>query len=1102
VFPRVAPEVPDCTLPPEPGPETALGQSSHGGRGADEEAAADLAGHARYRITRLLGQGGMGAVYEAEHRLMERTVALKVIRPALMADEGAVERFRREVKAAARLHHPNIVTAYDADQAGNTHFLVMEFVPGRSLAAHLRENGPLPVRQACDYARQAALGLQHAHEQGMVHRDIKPDNLMLTGDGQVKILDFGLARFAQAQAADIALQVPAALGSPPGQLTAVGSIMGTPDYMAPEQAQDSRAADSRADIYALGCSLYQLLTGRVPFPKGDAVDKIRQHVKEEPEPLARQRPDVPRGLAAVVAKMMAKDPAQRYQTPAEVAEALRPFARPEEVRPRRRSRLPAVALALIVVGALAAGLVTYRIQTTNGEVVIHTDDPEIEVVTRQGGRIVRIVNPRSKQTWELDTDRYELSMADRPDGLTIPLPDKEPFTLKRDGKGVLTVTRQPAAAAKGSGAKDLASRASPSDALKRADVPADYLAFAARVAGHDPPAELVGVLGDTRFLTQGGYYFPAFSHDGKLLAAADAADVVLFDAAAGRPVRRLMGHGGEPRCLAFSPDDHVLASCGADGTVRLWDVESGKVRRRWDTGAEGSAVAFSPDGSTLAAYASGGKQPVLWDVRTGDERAVLRGHEDVVCGLAFHPDGTLIATGCADGKVRLFEARSGDLKQTLEHPTLDPRGPVDRHRLVVAFSGDGKRLATGSDAEVRGWDCDGAAVAAQPLWTAKTAAAGLLAFTADGTTLLTAPSWQRTQAYSSVVRWDARTGGEVGRFAFPIWGTAIVWRLSPDGRWIAVPARFRVHVLDAATGQPRLTPAGHTWGLLTVAYSPDGRILVSGDVNGEVRLWDAVTGRQLGVLTDNSSHVRAVAFSPNGRLLASAGWDGAARLWEVPPTGPVRPLHTLTGVGPAEAVAFSPDGGLLAIGGDCVTLRDPVTGDVQGQFTGHRRRVQLAFAPDGGRIASGADGDPTVKIWDVAGRKLERDLPNGEPAFRLAFSPDGRTLAAAGSVVRLWDTTTGKHLEDLTGPKGVIAGLAFHPGGQMVAAGSADGTARLYDLGKTPVHQKVWQLFPTEAWVHGVAFSPEGRHLATANPDGTIYILRLANKGEVPRVPE
>jgi tetratricopeptide (TPR) repeat protein len=275
----------------------------------------ELAGHPRYRIVRELGRGGMGVVYQAEQTLMGRPVAIKVISKALLEQPDALERFRREVRAAAQLAHPNIVIAHDAEQAGDLHMLVMEYVEGQSLDQVLKRRGPLPVLHACVYVRQAALGLQHAHEHGMVHRDIKPHNLMLTPKGQIKILDFGLAKAVSEQH--------------PGQtaLTALNSFMGTPDYSAPEQATDARSADIRADIYSLGCTLYCLLAGKPPFREETPVKTILAHLEKEPPPLPALRPDVPAELWQVVARMLAKAPAQRYQKPAEVAQALAPFCK-------------------------------------------------------------------------------------------------------------------------------------------------------------------------------------------------------------------------------------------------------------------------------------------------------------------------------------------------------------------------------------------------------------------------------------------------------------------------------------------------------------------------------------------------------------------------------------------------------------------------------------------------------------------------------------------------------------------------------------------------------------------------------------------------------
>jgi tRNA A-37 threonylcarbamoyl transferase component Bud32 len=270
-----------------------------------------------YVLLDRLGEGGMGQVYKARHRHLGRVVALKVIRKEKLRSPGAVRRFYREAQAAAHLSHPNIVVAYDADRSGNTHYLAMEYVEGQDLARLVKERGPLPVAAACDYVRQAALGLQHAFERGMVHRDVKPHNLLVTatrdGGAAVKVLDMGLARLEGLTGQELAL-------------TQSGAILGTPDFLAPEQALDAHTADTRSDLYSLGCTLYYLLAGRAPFRAGSLTEVLLKHQTEEPAPLEGLRPDVPPGVAAVVRRLMAKKPEDRFQTPAELAGALAPFA--------------------------------------------------------------------------------------------------------------------------------------------------------------------------------------------------------------------------------------------------------------------------------------------------------------------------------------------------------------------------------------------------------------------------------------------------------------------------------------------------------------------------------------------------------------------------------------------------------------------------------------------------------------------------------------------------------------------------------------------------------------------------------------------------------
>ena len=266
----------------------------------------------RYRLLEKLGAGGMGTVYKAQDIKLDRLVALKVLSSHLVQDPGAVARFQREARALAKVSHPAIVQAHDVGEDRGRHFLVMEYVTGTSLDRLVKEQGRLAPTLAADYIHQAAMGLQHAHNRGLIHRDLKPSNLLVTPARRIKILDLGLARFIHDQ-----------LGDP--QLTREGTGLGTPDYMAPEQFGDARLVDHRADIYALGCTLYHLLTGRVPFPGSSLSEKAQAHETQEPEPLETLCPDIPVGLILVVQRMMAKRPADRFRSAGELAEALAPY---------------------------------------------------------------------------------------------------------------------------------------------------------------------------------------------------------------------------------------------------------------------------------------------------------------------------------------------------------------------------------------------------------------------------------------------------------------------------------------------------------------------------------------------------------------------------------------------------------------------------------------------------------------------------------------------------------------------------------------------------------------------------------------------------------
>ena len=274
-----------------------------------------LGGHPDYAIKKELGRGGMGVVYLAHNTLLGRDEVLKVMGRQIVNRPGVLDRFLREMKAVAKLRHPNIVTAYSATRLGENIVFAMEYVEGLDLSKVVKAKGPLPVSHACNFVHQAALGLQHAHEEGLVHRDIKPANLMLSRKGDratVKVLDFGLAKVAREENVD-------------GGLTSEGQALGTPDYIAPEQILSAPNVDIRADIYSLGGTLFYLLAGRPPFQASSLYDIYQAHFSRDADPLNLVRPEVPAELAALVAKMMAKEPARRFQTPGEVAEALTPF---------------------------------------------------------------------------------------------------------------------------------------------------------------------------------------------------------------------------------------------------------------------------------------------------------------------------------------------------------------------------------------------------------------------------------------------------------------------------------------------------------------------------------------------------------------------------------------------------------------------------------------------------------------------------------------------------------------------------------------------------------------------------------------------------------
>ncbi|HUT88816.1 MAG TPA: serine/threonine-protein kinase [Thermoguttaceae bacterium] len=635
-----------------------------------------LRDHPRYRVVRRLGSGGMGVVFLAEQVHLKRRVALKVIRPDLLGDPKAVERFRSEVRAAGRLSHPNIVTTYDADRAGESWFLVSEWVDGTPLNEVVAERGPLPVPLACQYAQQAALGLEHAFERGLIHRDVKPHNLLLTPEGTIKVLDFGLARFV-------------AEWDPAGSLTDFGTGLGTPDYVAPEQARNARAADVRADVYSLGCTLYFLLAGQVPFPQGSASEKIAGHLERVPESLSELRSDLPPELGRIVERMMAKDPDERFQTPAEVARALEPFfaagqspgeGQATAVSPGKHPGrawlfLAGLAVAVAVVGLLLA-VAFWAMPPRQGPLTGRAnrsaragDDGSSQAGTRQiavleahsdrvrsvamspGGRYLASGGRDGKvQLWQLPGYREAgVFVHHSPVNFVGFSPGGDRLLF---GGGYSVVVADPKA---GRVVRDL------------------YVArqeFTAAVflpgRPHLRSADLEGVVRewDVEAVQPVGEFrttpltFVAFSPDGRyLLFSSGGLKVQFCDVRAEKTLVALEGHAGPVRCVALSSKADRALTGSDDHSVRLWDLATGRQLHRL-TGHEGPvrSVAFSPDDARAL---SGGDDGTLrlWDLTRGSQLARIDGHEGGVWSVAFSPDGKVAASGGADGTVRVWELR-------------------------------------------------------------------------------------------------------------------------------------------------------------------------------------------------------------------------------------------------------------------------------------------------------------------------------------------------------------------------------------------------------------------------------------------------------------
>ncbi len=982
-----------------------------------------------YRVLSLLGHGGMGSVWLAERvdGLFTRRVALKLVHPALM---GGVmtERFTREREILASLNHPNIARLSDAgfSQDGQP-FLALEYIAGTPFTAYCDHHG-LSVRNRLDLFRQVLSAVQHAHANLVIHRDLKPSNILVTEDGQVHLLDFGIAKLLTGAEAKET------------ELTQFGGRALTPDYAAPEQIAGAPITIG-ADVYSLGVMLYELMSGERPYRLDrDSRGALEEAIlKTEPLPpsrlelsetAARARGTTAKKLArdlkgdldTIVLKSLKKLPAERYATVSAFGEDIGCFLRGDVVRAQRdsvayralkftrRHRLAIVAAGVLIL-TLAFGLAATSYEA---EVASIERDAALQAQLRS----------------LTQTAAARLGNADVPGALGI----------------ILEVLPHRGAA--------------------RAYTPEALSVFQqARAAD----AQILAITGHTDQLRS-----VAFSPDGRrILTASWDKTARIWDAATGQEITQLIGHTDRVWFAAFSPDGRRVITASHDKTARIWDAATGRQILVLNGHQDRvTCAAFSPDGRRVVT-SSYDKTARIWDAATGQQILVLSGHADLVMYAAFSPDGRRVVTASHDRTARIWDAATGRQIRLLS-------GHTD-WLTTASFSPDGLQVVTASYDKTAGiWDAHtGRQIR---LLSGHTDRLWFAAFSPDGRQIVTG-------SYDKTARiWNAATGRELKRLSGhtrEVVGAAF----SPDGRRLATASYDKTaRIWDASIGGEIMVLNGHTEPVACASFSRDGLHIVTGSYDKTARIWDAATGRELMRLSGHTDQVVSAAFSPDGRRVVTASPDKTARIWDVATGRELKRLngHTDSVVG----AAFSPDGRHVVTASLDKTARvwDAATGSEIMRLSGHTDMVETAeFSRDGRRIVT-ASHDKTARVWDAAtGAQLMRFSGHTERVESAAFSPDGRRIvtASADKTASIWDVASGRQLVVLSGHADLVEIAAFSPDGRRVVTASDDKTARIWDAA-TGLELRVLSGHTDRLWY--AAFSPDGRRVVTTSDDRTVRI--------------
>jgi WD40 repeat protein len=983
-----------------------------------------------YEILGELGRGGMGVVYKARDLRLKRLAALKMVLGGGHAGEQELARFRTEAEAVARLQHPNIVGIYEVGVHDGLPYFALEFCSGGSLDRKL-DGTPLPAQQAAALTEKLSRAMQAAHDKDVIHRDLKPANVLLAEDGTPKITDFGLAKKLDEA----------------GQ-TRTGSIMGTPSYMAPEQAGGGKDVGPAADVYALGAILYELLTGRPPFKATTPLDTVMQVLSDEPVPPTQLQSRTPHDLETIALKCLQKEPARRYASAAELADDLRRFqeGRPIAARPVGRlergwrwcRRNPVVAgLLLAVAAALLLGMTgasffAVRADSARQRADIARDTALQEKRAADEARGLAMQEKkaadearrtaereRDRNAWLLYTGRITLAQREWQDNNagqaralieTCPanlrgweyhylhnLFRKNQQTFRGHGTGVTSVSWRP-------DGKRLVSGAAWDGAIKVWDVDGQKELFSCR---HDKAGQRVASV--------------AWSPNGKRFASGGwDGTVKVWDGETGQQVQSLE-YGGQLMSLSWGPDGKRLAAAGINTPVKCWELATG---RKTELPGIALCVALSPDGKQAAGGYPDGL--LVWEVASGQETACLKGAGPFLA-VSWSPDGKLLA-GTGNKIVQLWDVAASKATRTITVP-----GGCNS----VAWSPDGKHLVTGGgDRAVQVWD----AATGQQTSDLKGHADRIscVAWSNEGRQLASSSD------DGTVKVWSLGPGQDALIFKAPEFVRSVSW--SGNGERLAIATFTTVKVWDVNRGEELFSFSDKLNPMASVCSSPDGKRLVRNNVDGTLQVWDVEEKKRLHQCRGHSGPVRCVSWSPDGKYIASGGEDNKVKVWEALTGQEVVSLEGHTA--PVLCVCWVPDSKRLASAGFDNTARiwNVATGKETINALKHPSYVQsVCWKPDGQRLASAAFAH-NVTVWDAAtGREVLTLEGHGEKVTSVSWSPDGRRLAGcAENKVKVWDEATGEQTLSCKGQSAWTC-VSWSPTGSLLAAGSVGGNVKVWD---------------------------------------------------------